>query len=205
MRLIDALSRLKKPRQPVLRTADVMALLDVNTQHASKLLSRLASSGHVARLKRGLWLIDERLCPMALSGYIVAPCPGYVSLQTALYNHGMISQIPKVTYVVSTARTRVYKTPVGAFSIHHLNPAFLFGFGPVGRDRIPMAKPEKALLDFLYLSPARSRLFAALPELELPGTFSAATARRMIRRVPSKNRRRLLRKRFEQVMETAAR
>lgn len=36
-----------------------------------------------------------------------------------------------------------------------------------------MATPEKALIDFLYLSPARSNLFRVLPELELPRDFSA--------------------------------
>ena len=37
---------------------------------------------------------------------------------------------------------------------------------------VKIASPEKALLDALYLRPARSRLFRALPELELPRTFS---------------------------------
>ena len=99
----------------------------------------------------------------------------------------------------------MYRTPLGTFSVHHLSPAFLFGFEPVGRDGVLLAKPEKALLDFLYLSPARSRLFAGLPELELPPRFSVAAARRMIRRVPSQSRRTLLQERFERAMETAAR
>jgi len=62
-----------------------------------------------------------------------------------------------------------------------------------------MAIPEKALLDFLYLSPARSGRFAALPELEIPARFSLAKARQMIAKVPAPRRRVMLARRFAEV------
>jgi len=204
MKLTDVLSDLKKSGQPVVRTADVMALLGIGGEHASKLLSRLSASGHIVRIKRGLWIVDQGLGPSALSGYLTAPFPSYVSLQTALYHHGMISQIPVVTYIASTARAHVYRTPVGVFSVHHVSPSFFFGHEALGGSGARMATPEKALLDFLYLSPARSRLFAALPELEIPRKFSLARARRMIRRVPAGNRRSLLQGRFEELVKETA-
>jgi len=49
---------------------------------------------------------------------------------------------------------------------------------------VKLASPEKALVDFLYLSPTRSRLFAALPELELPKGFSVRSARRWAALIP---------------------
>src|SRR5205823_885789 len=66
---------------------------------------------------------------------------------------------------------RRYQTPIGTFSIHHLAPDFFFGFE---RDRtnVPIAVPEKALLDVLYLSQTKTRLFVRLPELDLPKNFS---------------------------------
>ena len=79
----------------------------------------------------------------------------------------MISQIPGVIYAVSTARTRRWETPFGTVSLHHIAPALFFGFETAKGGRVRMAGPEKALLDILYLSPARSRLFAKLPELDL--------------------------------------
>lgn len=47
------------------------------------------------------------------------------------------------------------------------------------------------------VSIGRGRLFAALPELELPRRFSVGKAKRMIGRVHAKRRRSLLQKRFE--------
>ena len=49
MRLLNVLTTLKKLGQPVLRTADVMACLNINKAHASKLMSRLAETGHVSK------------------------------------------------------------------------------------------------------------------------------------------------------------
>lgn len=77
----------------------------------------------------------------------------------------MISQIPAITYAVSIGRTKRYETPLGVVSFHHVHPSFFFGFETIGKGMVKMATPEKALIDFLYLSPSKSRLFRALPEL----------------------------------------
>ena len=55
-----------------------------------------------------------------------------MSLQSALYLHGMISQVPTVTYAVSLARTRRFVTTLGTVSVHHVQPPFFFGFQDVG-------------------------------------------------------------------------
>ncbi|MFO7695137.1 MAG: hypothetical protein R6V57_18790, partial [Vicinamibacterales bacterium] len=54
-------------------------------------------------------------------------------------------------------------------SVHHVAPSFFFGYEDIGQTGVLMASPEKALVDFLYLAPARSMLFRALPELERAG------------------------------------
>ena len=81
----------------------------------------------------------------------------------------------KIPRVPRSARVR---TGVGTFSIHHVRPEL---FGGAERDPssgVRIASREKALVDYLYLSPTRTRLFAALPELELPKGFDAREARR---------------------------
>jgi predicted transcriptional regulator of viral defense system len=140
--------------------------------------------------------------PLALPECLTAPFPAYVSLQSALYLHGMISQMPAVTYAVTLSRTKRFTTPLGTVSVHHVRPSFFFGFADAGRAGGRLATPEKALIDVLYLAPARSSLFRALPELEWPRRFSVSTARSMARRVEPARRRTLVTRKLEAVLET---
>lgn len=201
MTLSEALGKIKTIAQPVFRTADVMVALDIRKSHASKLLDRLAQHGHVIRLMRGLWAMPEGLEPMALVPHLTAPFPSYVSLQSALYYHDMISQIPEVIYCVSLARTRTYETPAATISVHHIPGSFFFGYEERGEQHVRMALPEKALLDILYLSQSRSRLFTVLPEVEFPPQFSIKRAHNMIRKIADLRRRSLVSSRFERLLE----
>ncbi len=200
MKLVDILARLFDMNQPVFQTSDVAAYLNIDRGHASKLLGRLASSSHLVNLARGCWALRNRTDPLALPGYLTAPVPSYVSLYSALYHHGLLSQIPSVTYAVSLARTRRFETPLGAVSIHHVEPSFFFGFETLTTSGAKLAAPEKALLDFLYLGPAKTKLFRVVPELEFPPSFSAEKARRMIRRIPAATRRAFVSDRFEKLV-----
>jgi predicted transcriptional regulator of viral defense system len=199
MRLVDVLAQLQKTDLPIFRTSDAAACLGIEITHASKLLARLAASGHVARLGRGRWGFRERIDSFALPEYLTAPYPSYVSLQSALYHHGMISQIPSVLYAVSITRTKTYRTPLGTVSVHHIDPSFFFGYQSAGKGPGKIATPEKALVDFLYLRPARTRLFRALPELELPRGFNVSEARKIIRRIRLPRRRNYVSRLFEEI------
>jgi len=199
MRLVDVHARLLKMGIPVFQTSDAAAYLGVGSAHASKMLARLAASGHLARLGRGRWGFRDRIDPFALPEYLTSPFPSYVSLQSALYHHGMISQIPSVLYAVSLARTRTYVIPLGTVSVHHVDPSFFFGHQPAAKGSGKIATPEKALIDFLYLSPARTRLFRALPELEFPAGFKVKEARKIIRRIRSVRRKNHVSRLFDEI------
>lgn len=188
MTLAGALEKLQAFGLPALRTADVAAHLAVGPANASQILVRLARHGYVRRIKRGLWALAGTE-PMAIVPYLTAPFPAYVSLQSALYHHGMISQIPDVLYCASLARTRRYRTPLGAVSVHHVPDTLFYGYERIGNGAFGMATPEKALLDFLYLGSAKSRLFAALPELTLPPGFSRKRLATMVAKIPDPKRR----------------
>lgn len=205
MNLIETYGRILRIGSNVFRTSDIAAYLRIPTSTASRLLARLVKAGHLLNLRHGVWAIPGKLDPLALPGILTAPFPSYVSLQSALYYHGIISQIPNVTYAVSVGRARVFRTPLGIVSIHHLQPEFFFGFEVMEANGVTMATPEKALLDFLYLSPAKSKLFRALPELELPSKFDVKSARQMIRRIPYTKRRMLVTRVFEKLNSGNAR
>ncbi len=196
MRLLEVYSKLKTLKQPIVKTSAVAVFLGVTKATASKTLARLAEHNLVVHLRSGLWGIPELIDPLMLPEYLTAPFPSYISLQSALYYHGMVSQIPMIIYAISLARTKKYKTPLGIISVHHVQPEFFFGFKAIGKHRIKMATPEKALVDTLYLSTAKSRLFRSLPELEFPEYFSVNKANMIIRKIKSKKRRNLVTKRF---------
>lgn len=200
MKLIEFLEEIKALGLPVIQTRDAAAHLHISTSHASKLLSRLESANQVVKLSHGLWALSKTIDPFTVPEYLTAPMPSYISCQSALYYHGLISQVPTTIYSVSLARTRVYETPIGEFSIHHIDPDFYFDYQIIGEGRIKMATPEKALIDILYLSPARSRLFATLPELDLPENFNVARAKSLIEKIKSDKRRTMVTSKFDEII-----
>jgi len=203
MNASEALGRLKRLRVPAATTADAAAVLGVSGEAASHTLRRLAGSGLVTPIRKGLWALADRPDPLALAEYVTAPYPSYVSLQTALYQHGMIEQIPSMIFLVSLARSARVETGLGTYSVHHVQPAFFDGFEPLPDSSIKLARPEKALVDFLYLSPTRGRLFTAVPELELPRGFRRRVAREWVGRIPSQRLRTIVARRLDEVLARA--
>jgi hypothetical protein len=204
MNASEALSRLRSLGVPVVTTADAAAVFELSTTAASHTLRRLARAGLAVPIRRGLWLLDREIDPLLLTEHLTAPYPSYVSLQTALFRHGLISQIPSITYAVTLGRDRRINTPFGGYSFHHLPPEFFGGWAVPPRSGLKLATPEKALADFLYLTPTRTRLFAALPELELPAAFSPARTRAWLRRIPSRRLRTIAEQRLEQLLTSRA-
>lgn len=173
---------------PVFKTEDVAMLSNISNQHASQLLGRLGQTKQVVQVKRGIWVLPDKIEPFTLPYFLTMPAPCYISLQSALSYHGMIMQIPEIVYAVSIARTRVYQTPMATISIHHLTPKMLFGYEEIA-PYINIATPEKALVDFLYLHQARSRQFVKLPELESPDNFNIKRMKQYIDMIPYQKRR----------------
>ena len=171
MNQIEALKRLRTLAVPVVETRDAAAALQISASNATTVLRRLAGQGLIVHLSRGRWLVSDNVDRFALPELISAPYPAYVSLQSALFHHGLIEQIPSVIYAVTTARPRRVPTPVATISFHRLPPELFSGFELSPRSDAKIATAEKALFDLLYLAPSRSRLFSVLPELTVPRGF----------------------------------
>lgn len=200
MQIVEALQKIRQLDQPCIQTRDAAALLNLTIAHASKMLERLAQHKQLIHIARGLWALPDKLDPFQLPEYLTFPFPSYISLQTALYHHGMIAQLPTVIYAVSLARTKIFSTPVSEISIHHLEEKFFFGFELLPGTLIKLAIPEKALIDVLYLSSAKTHLFSSLPEIELPKKFNLKTAQSIINRIPSTRRRSMVKLRFSKLL-----
>jgi predicted transcriptional regulator of viral defense system len=200
----DALGRLLDLGVPTVETADVASALRISTTAATKLLHRLAAAKLIVRLRSGLWLLARGApSPYSLAEALTAPMPSYVSLQTALYLHGMIEQVPSVIYVASLARTQKITTSVGVFSVHHIAPDLFDGF-EARDDGTKLATPEKALFDVVYLSGGRSRLFTHLPELELPTRFRRTRLKEWTMRITAPRKRSMVQARLEAILHGTA-
>ena len=81
---------------------------------------------------------------MPTSATRVSPLSHYHFIPEAVYSH----------QAITTRKTILYKTTAGTFQYRTLKPAFYFGYQILQKDKLPvlMADPEKALLDYLYLS-----------------------------------------------------
>jgi predicted transcriptional regulator of viral defense system len=189
MNQTTALKQLMSWDTPVFDTRDAAALLRISSDNARMTLSRLAKQGFLMRLKRGRWALVGKVSNLALPELLTAPYPAYVSLQSALFHHGLIEQIPAVTYAVTLGRTRSVATPLGSISFHRMPPELFTGFVQAANDQAKIATPEKALFDVLYLAPGRSRLFARLPELDIPRSFRWKELVQYNQQVRSKMRR----------------
>lgn len=199
MNQIEALQRLQALGAPVVETRDVAALLQVSASNATTILRRLAGEGMIIHLSRGRWLANRSVDRLALPELISAPWPAYISLQTALFHHGLIEQIPAVMYAVTPARPRRLQTPMGLISFHRM-PSLLFtGFEISTASDAKIATPEKALFDLFYLAPARSRLFSTLPEVTIPRRFQWQRLREYTSLVRSPGRRVHIERRIHEI------
>jgi predicted transcriptional regulator of viral defense system len=204
MNLIEALQEIQKLGVPCFETRDISALLRVSPANASVMLSRLARRGFLRRLARGLWSTDAPQVRARLAEEVAAPTPAYVSLQSALFRHGIVEQVPEMLYAITLGRARRVDTPSGSVSLHRMPPA-LFGGFITADDGAKMATAEKALFDLLYLSPTRSRLFTSLPEIELPRSFDWKEAAGWAKKIAGKSRRTFVEQRLASLKSEHAR
>ncbi len=157
----------------------------------------------IVHLSRGRWLVDKRVDRLALPELILAPYPAYISLQTALFHHGLIEQVPSVVYAVTPGRPRRLATPMGTISFHRMPPELFKGFELSSGSDAKIATPEKALFDLLYLAPGRSRVFSKLPELAIPRRFQWQRLKEYTELVKSAGRRAFIADRIGAIRSTA--
>jgi predicted transcriptional regulator of viral defense system len=173
MKAVDAYSRLRR-LAPVVTTSETAAALNMSPTAAAHALERLASAGLVQSVRHGIWYVGPGpIDPLAVLPVFTRPYPSYMSVWSALFDHGMIDQIPRAFYAVSMGRTKKVRATGATFEIHHICPALFDGYSGSTGTRAGVATPEKAIFDTVYLLASRST-DVSLPELELPDDFDAS-------------------------------
>ena|SRR3990167_2026709 len=92
--------------------------------------------------------------------------PNYISLESALNLHGILSQIPQLLTCVTTNLPYKLKTTFGIIEYRQVQKNFFFGF--LKKNGYYLAEAEKAFLDYIYLNQSRlSKNFSELGEWDL--------------------------------------
>jgi len=146
-------------REPVFESGLLLAG-DVDPAGVRRQLSRLTASGHLVKLRRGLYALAPpynkvRPHPFLVANRLVRG--SYVSLQSALAYHNLIPEHVPVVTSVTTLRPGRYETPMGVFEYRHVKPELFYGSALLdveNEQEALVATPEKAILDLVYLQPA---------------------------------------------------
>lgn len=117
---------------------------------------RWIKRGLLIRLRQGYYAFPEYLSKPDFTLYFANRMyrPSYVSLHSALAFYGMIPEAVVQITSVTTLKTANFRNAFGEFSYNSVRDELMFGYDlkPIADGRtLQLAKPEKALLDLLYL------------------------------------------------------
>ncbi len=154
---------------------------DIQPAELARQLSRWQRAGRIIQLRRGLYTLAPPLRKVVPHPFLIANymAPGsYVSGHSALSHFGIIPEYTPVTMSVGPARPMHRRTPLGAFTFHHIKAGFRFGYKKIlllpGQEAFT-ATPEKALLDLIHLTPGSdSEAWLRELRLNLDGTIDTA-------------------------------
>jgi predicted transcriptional regulator of viral defense system len=121
-------------------------------------LSRWTNKNLLVKLRNGYYSFSEYLHQPDFVYFVSNRIyrPSYVSLHTALAFYGMIPEAVVQTTAVGALKKAAFENAFGSFTYQQVAPDLLFGYDtkPFSHGRtLLFAKPEKALLDLLYLYP----------------------------------------------------
>ncbi len=136
-------------------------------------VSRLLRAGTLVGVVRGIYVTAPELRKRPVSLEILANMingPSYVSFEYALSRAGLIPEAAVAITSASATRNRRYVTPLGAFLYRRLPPA-VYRFGWTRQELADgsgylVARPEKALLDWLFVAGAARSVRALEERLE---------------------------------------
>jgi predicted transcriptional regulator of viral defense system len=156
MKIIELIRKLQKINKPFYTISDLekIALPPRNSLYVS--LKRWVAEGIVERVAQGIYVPMGSVISVentAAQLYL----PNYLSFESALSKHGILSLVPYTLSFATTKKTRRYTIQKREVEFRQISPKLFFGFEM--RDRIYMASAEKAFLDEVYfVTRGRARL-----------------------------------------------
>jgi len=125
-------------------------------------LHRYEKRGKLLRLKKGIYTTTAYVERMRNRGELETftdflanflYSPSYLSLETILYRHNLLTEIPVNLTSVSKNKTAIFTNKLSNFIYHKMKPSLFCGFELSEENgfSIMRATKAKAMFDFLYL------------------------------------------------------
>jgi len=128
--------------------AELLRISGLSAPSLRRALHRLTRRGLLIKLGKGFYANSFVIPSLEeVAGWLYPP--SYISLESALFLHGVLEQTPHLVTCVTLNKTKAFHTALGEIAYFHLKSELFFGYQI--RDHTPMAWPEKAALDFVYL------------------------------------------------------
>ena len=130
-------------------TSDIKVLLQIEKNRTLEdAVQRLIKSKVLISLERGKYLKGAaNVSDFEIAQFLYSP--SYISFETALNYHGILSQFP-MEITSATTKRRIIKKVLGkVFSYANISTKLFTGY--YKEDKFLMALPEKALFDQLYM------------------------------------------------------
>jgi len=130
-------------------TSDIKVLLQIEKNRTLEdAVQRLIKSKVLISLERGKYLKGAaNVSDFEIAQFLYSP--SYISFETALNYHGILSQFP-MEITSATTKRRIIKEILGkVFSYGNISTKLFTGY--YKEDKFLMALPEKALFDQLYM------------------------------------------------------
>lgn len=135
----------------------VRDILRVDQAFHRRRLNEWQDKGYIRKVIKGFYVLADR----ALDEWAMFEIanriykPSYVSLESALAHYQLIPEIVYGVTSISTRRSYRFASSMAEFRYRTVTPRLFFGYdlAAAGSRRVKIARPEKAVLDFLYLHP----------------------------------------------------
>ena len=135
---------------PFYSSNQLQALLGIRQESSLfKVVQRLVKAGVLDRVERGKYIrADYSGSPFKLANFLYQP--SYVSFESALSFHGILSQFPAEITSVTTGLGKQKKFSGRVYGYYRIQPRLYWGY--FKQEGYLMAEPEKAVLDQAYLA-----------------------------------------------------
>jgi len=158
------LQKLGKEKQKILSPQTLQRASGLSREATLKAVQRLVRRGSLIKLYKNTYANKFSLPSLEeVAMFYGKPC--YISFESALEDHGILSQAPQVLTCATTRKLKNLKTPLGEIIFHHLIPRLFNNFD---NDRgVLRATAEKSLLDYLYINLKNNKQVPPLDEFDL--------------------------------------